>query len=718
MEKEKITERFLKSLLRRLKSFPRWLRTFLGLEGKELTGRKSENRIKPPQNFPIEQVPPVTEHSESESSVNTQEASTEESKQHGKPYEKKAPTGKRSSSSPPRWPTTGLSRRNKSSYLGGIRRRRNIISSTNMPKPQGSGTNEAEQTSDAEENLNIQSPFIEISLNGVIVNLVFPEQVIRIDGEDQPAQLLYHVEFNRELREITTSVRQTDASTAVVQRTEMLLNDPPKTLNISYPDLLNKKTFEYNHVDTSLYLFRAIGNDRGRMFWLFDEAGHPNPLPKRCFWLLLHEDYELEQPSPVLIDEQWVWNHYKPCLIDLGQANVLKIRHKTSSRSLALGAERSFQIESEKLIEDDFRNQSPLFSGRTINVIAPHTNEQGWTVWLSSKEHPAQLLRTDWTGEAPTILDCPDHLPAPFGEFHIDICPTGSRIAEETLFFRWFPWLVIDHKRDLVFPDSHKGHSAAEIRIQLQELDRWKISNDKNYPVRSTGSEYLLDFPPDTDTVRMTIKQRSSLEPTMTIKLTAPRVKWRTSDSLVWHSGISRMKRDQLITGSQVNLIVRTNDLFKEHDLTAVLQTGNKQLQTERMRKNGLDYVIALNKFFDTIAGNLDELCISVEVRDNDDKRLMGTIQTVVFPKKRTEEQIKSQKTDLVQAFQAKVMSARNTNKRRLGRGFSRKEVTSAGLDFSAIRRSKQISLDKRRKSCHQWNVETLLAIKANQTPV
>jgi len=694
----------------------------LGLEGKELTGRKSENRIKPPQNFPIEQVPPVTEHNESEASVNTQEASTEESKQHRKPYKKKAPT-ERPSSPPQRRPTTDLSRRKKSTFLGGIRRRRNIISSTNIPEPQESGTNEAEQTSDAEKNLNIQSPFIEISLNGVIVKLVFPEQVIRIDGEDQPAQLLYHVEFNGEVREITTSVRQTDASTAVVQRTEMLLNDPPKTLTISYPDLLNKKTFEYNHVDTSFYLFRAIGNDQGRMFWLFDKAGRPNPLPKRNFWLLIHEHSELEQPSPTLIDEQWVWNHYKPCLIDLGQANVLKIRHKTSSRSLALGAERSFQIESDNLVEDDFRNESPLFCGRTVSIRAPYTSERGWAVWISTKDHSARLLCTDWTGEEPVVLDCPDNLPAPFGELQIDICPTGSRIAEETLFFRWFPWLVIDHKRDLKFPDSHKGHSPEEIRIQLQEPDHWEITNDKNYPVRSTGSEYLLDLPPDTDTVRMTIKQRSSLEPTMTIKLTAPRVKWRTLDSLVWHSGISRMKREQLITGSQVNLIVRTNDLFKEHDLTAVLQTGNKQLQTERMTKNGLDYVIALNKFFDTIARNLDELCISVEVRDNDDKRLMGTIQTVVFPKKRTEKQIKSElppakKTDPVQAFQAKVMSARNTNIRRLGRGFSRKEVTSAGLDFSAIRRSKQISLDKRRRSCHQWNVETLLAIKANQKPV
>lgn len=669
-----------------------------------------------------QQDPSVTEVIESEASADAQEASTEESKQHRKPYKKKAPT-ERPSPPPQRRPVTDLSRRKRSTFLGGTRRGRNKTSSANTPGPQESRTNEVDQASDAEENLNIQSPFIEISLNGVVVNLVFPEQVVKMDGAELPVQLLYTVESNGEARQVTASMQRRNDGTAVIQRTETLLHNPPETLRVSYPRVLDDKTFEYKHVNTSFYLFRAIGNDQGRMFWLFDERGNPNPLPKRNFWLLIHEDFELEEPSPTLIDEQWVWNHYKPCLIDLAQTNVLRIRSKTSQRIVALGAERSFQIEGEMLIQDDFRNESSLFCGRAVTIRAPHTNEQGWTVWISTKGHAARLWRTDWTGEEPVILDCPDNLPARFGEFQIDICPTGSRIAEETLFFRWFPWLAIDLRRELVFPGPHKGHSLAEIRVRLTESGRWKVSSEKKYPVRSIDSAYLFDLPPENDSIRMTISERSSTEPTITLRLTSPRVKWRTSDTLSWYSGALTVKRDQLVTGEQVNLIVRTNDLFSAYHLTAVLCTGNQQLQTERMVKNGLDYIIALNRFFDTIAANPDELHISVEIRNDDgDKKLLGTIKTVVVGQKTIEKETRSEshpgkKRILKQVYQAKVKCSGNTHKRRPGKGFSKKEIESAGLALPRIRRSKLVPIDKRRKSCHQWNVETLLTVKADQKP-
>lgn len=682
----------------------------------EATSQDPSDVEETPAFTPTEQEPSQTVPSESESSTTTQKTTTEEPKKHRRPYKKKAPT-EGSSFPAQRRPTDPTSRRKKSTFLGGIRQRRNRTSSTNAPQMRYPGTDEAKQIADAEESFNIQSPFIEISLEEVTVNLILPEQSVKLDTEKLPAPVTYLVELNADSEEISGAARPSDSGNAVVERTEIRLEKPPENLSITYPEVLDERRFDYMQPDSSFYLFRAIGTDLGRMFWLYDESGNPNPLPKRCFWLLLHEGYELEQPSPILIDERWVWDNYKPYLIDLAQTNVLQIRNRTSEGRVTLGAEKSFQIEGERLIEDDFRYESPLFCGRRVSIRAPHTNEQGWTVWIFSKERHARLLRTDWAGEAPIIIECPDHLPAPFGEFQIDVCQTGSRIAEETLFFRWLPSIVIDQKRDLIFPDAQKGHSVTEIRIQVQEFDQWEISNDKNYPVRLTDSNCFFVLPPETDCVRMTIRQRNIPEPAISIKLTVPRVKWRTSNTLAWHSGSSTMKREQLITGAQVNLIVRTNDIFKEYNLTAVLQSGNELLQTERMSKNGLDYIIALNRFFDTIDANSDELCISVEVRDNDDRRPLGIIQTVIFPRKTIERQINSklppaEKPVPVRKFHARVICSGITNRSRPGRGFSKKELESAGLTSSAIIRAKQIPFDKRRKSCHQWNVETLLTLE------
>jgi len=473
-----------------------------------------------------------------------------------------------------------------------------------------------DETSEKKEvTTRIQSPFVEINLDEAKIFLILPQQQFKVDTIDKTSQQLnYGIELNGEKQGVIANVKANNHNVAIVEEKRISLEKPLENFRIDFPDVLQMGLYKYYHHNKNLYAFVAIGNNRGKMHRLYDENGNINPLPKKDVWVLLNEDFELK--SERIVDEEiWIWEKYRPFLVNLKETDELIIRNTKTEKEERLSCETTFFIEGEQLIEDDLKNQRPLLTGETLRIKAPRENPLGWNVWIQNKVAGYRVVTKNWIGVEPFTLKLPEDLPCECGEFQVDICEQGRGIPIDTLFFRYIPFIELRYPKDLIVPDIHQGHKSEIIEVILGRNTRdWELKKLKNLEVTFKEDMYQIKLPSEENTLHFSIVKRGKPETEIRLQVTIPRLKWKTSKQKRWNDKPIMIKRDELTYGEDLYLSICTNDLNTRYDLLAILEANDQRLQEARFIRKGMVYTLQLNRFYGTIKENKGKVTLKVEI--------------------------------------------------------------------------------------------------------
>ncbi len=478
------------------------------------------------------------------------------------------------------------------------------------------------------------SPFIEIDLDNAKVFLVLPEQRFKTPKDNILKQLNYKLELNDDRQTISVKVSKDKLDIIKLEEKRIELGNPLNNLKIIFPDELQVRPYSYKHNNGTIYAFIAIGTSRGRMHYLYDGQGNLKPLPKKAVWILLGEGFDLS-PEPDAIEERWIWEKYQAKLVNLKTTNELVIKNRQTGEEIKIPCESSFSIEGDGLVEDDFKGQMPLFAGNSIKIKAPTENSDGWLVWIQNKQAGYKIIHRNWKGNEPLELKLPDDLPCECGEFQVDICKQEDRIPVETLFFRYVPYLQLRYPRELIIPEVNTGHKQEIIQIFLgKEFQNWSLTlfnEDGKVQYKQVENGYQVMLPPEQDIIRFSITKKGKPETETRLKITIPRLKWRISNQKTWNYKLEKMGREDLISGQELYLFINTNDISNKYSLKAILETNGQKLQEANLSRKGLQYIMPLNQFYDTIKQNKDKLTLKVEIRNASNNIILGTLEILRF---------------------------------------------------------------------------------------
>ena len=559
----------------------------------------------------------------------------------------------------------------------------------------------------------IESPSVELSVDEAKVFLVLPEQKL-LAGSTAPdihRGLIYSLQINGEEHSVSAKVSKDNDGLRKVEEKRVELECCLEEFRGAFPPELGGSLYTYKHKNMAFYTFVAIGSNRGRMYYLYDEDGNINPLPKRMVWLLLDEDFKLENVSNYLTEETWIWDKHRPFRVNLKEINQLVIKNAKTSKEYKLPCQPTFSIEGQ-VIEDDFKEEMPLLIGESLKIKAPRENLYGWTVWIQNKIAGYRIITENWSGTEPLSLKLPDDLPCECGEFQVDICQQDTRIPDETLFFRWLPFIELNYPKELVIPNAHQGHKSEFVKVKVSG-EEWALNCGADLKVRPIESNfYQIELRPEENTIRFSITKKGKPETNTKFQTTIPRLKWKTSKHETWNGKLQNIKRDELISGESFYLLVCPNDSNNKYDLSAILETNGQGLQEGKFIRQGINYNLELNQFYDTIKRNKNEIILKIKIWKVGGK-LVSNVEVLQFPaefeftRKKPRKNIQQEKT--MPIFSYPMVKAGLGEKRR-GKGFSRQEIIAIGIDRSNIRHL-NMPFDQRRKSSHDWNIKTLKSI-------
>ncbi len=595
---------------------------------------KDEVGVKPPEEKKPELPPkPSEEVLKTESFRESKEEVKTKSR---KPYKKKVPTEERGKEHkmPPedeKKPDVPIQRRKID--LGDIKKKKPRLDK----KPQQSLVVNVEKPDKAPEEketpLRIESPSLEIELDEVKVFLIIPKQQLKTHIVNNiPQQLYYKLVLDGGEQTISARTSNNEQGIATVEEKRIDLEQHLKKFKIIYPNEFQNREYNYQHTNEVIYAFIAIGNSRGRMHYLYDSHGNLNPLPKKVIWILLEEGFDLF-PEPNAIEERWIWIKYQPKRVNLKNINELVVKNRQTEEEIKIPCESSFSIEGDGLVEDDFKEQMPLFAGNSIKIKAPRENPDGWLVWIQNKQAGYKIIARNWTGNEPLELKLPDDLPCECGEFQVDICEQEDRIPIETLFFRYIPYLQLRYPSGLIIPEANTGHKQEIIQIFLgKEFQDWSLKLlNGNEKVQHGENGYQVVLLPEQDILRFSLIKRGKPETEASLRITIPRLKWRTSNKKTWNYKIEKMRREELIPGQELDLLINTNDLNNKYKFLARLEASERKLQEVNFSRKGSQYIMRLNQLYDTIKQNKGKLTLKVEIRNPNDNRFLGMPEILQF---------------------------------------------------------------------------------------
>jgi len=697
-----------------------WLKKIFHIHPKADKRRTVEVTLQPEEKS-IKDAPPEEAKTE-EKIIQKEEKDTLKPR---KPYKKKVPTEERKRE-PIKQPTTKTKiaspEQRKPIFLGPTQGRRRRL--TGAQRESLSDENiEAEKVDKAPKEKEIativESPFVEIDLDNAEVYLILPKQQFKANAVDKILhQVSYTLNLNGKQQEVPVGITTNRGGLMFVKEKRILLKEPLVKFQVAFPNEIQGREYNYNHDDKGLYAFVAIGSNRGRMYYLYDKEGKIIDLPKRDVWMLLNEDFEL-QTEPDVIEERWIWGKYQPFRIDLSEIDALVIKNRISGEEKSFALQSTYRVKGEQLTEDDYKKECPLFTGKTLKIVAPYENQSGWSVWIQNKA-AGYKIKENWTGREPLTLRLPDDLPCEFGEFQIDICQQNTRIPDETLFFRLMPCIELNYPKELIIPDPKSGYIPLTISIRLDSNDEWGLEYRGNREIKvklKQPNSYEIELPPEEDTFRFTLAKTSRPESIVNFQMTVPRLKWKTSKQMTWNGISQKIERRHLEPGYSLYLQIRTNDFDNKYDLLALLEANGQKLQEGEFIRKGLEYSLELNQFFDTIKHNKDELTIRVEIRKMKEIQLVGSVDTLYFegepkvPKKIQPQKPREKTTSKISNIQALVKCQGRASKQRKAKGFSKRELICAGIDLKDAR-CLNIPYDRRRESLNSWNIEILKTLK------
>jgi len=592
-------------------------------------------------------------------------------------------------------------KRNKGVDLGEQERKR---SRRRAPRP----SEPHKTTKEKRRPTRVQAPFVEMNLDEQEIFLVLPKQEIRpVDPEqDNGWQVEYTVWINGKREDVETHFSLSPGGLGKVDEARLPIPSRLEAFRVEFPRCLGSERYEYVHRDTSFYVFKAVGNNLGRLHYLYRKKDSGmNPVPRTEVWLLLQEGYEVEA-RVYITEEGFFWEDFQPVCVDATRTSKITLRNISSREETDLPCQRGFGLECANTATDDFVGQSPLFTGKSMKIVAPREVPSGWMVWVQNKEAGYRIVDKKWRGKDPLTLDCPDSLPCRSGEFQVDICEPGESSPVETLFFRYISGLQLDYPTELIFPSREQGHKAAVIDVGLGEGNSdWEIRCKEECMAVENG--FRIEVGPHIDTVRLSLAEKGKPETQVRIRVTIPRLKWRVEDTTEWQATPIQIDRKQLLPGSSFRVFFRTNEREHSYKMAAFLRTQSQTLQEAPLERKANMYVLSLNNFYDTIAQHGEAMCIETSVYRANGDQLLGKVKVIDIPGTEQEVEKEAPKYFKLRTKTSVMACVLGGAGWREGKGFSRGEIARVGLHKSDVRKL-DIRVDKRRKTVHDRNVEVL----------
>ncbi|MGD2247957.1 MAG: hypothetical protein PVF58_06090 [Candidatus Methanofastidiosia archaeon] len=543
-----------------------------------------------------------------------------------KPYKKKSPTKEKNRTEKKSKIKKKIkkTRKKKKIDLGGIKRnKRSLDNKRNLKRIDIKS--DKKTIEEKEISTRIESPFVEIDLDKAAIFLVIPQQMVEPNGINPSHQLNYRVEVNGTKHMIIAKIFEDTQYLMRIEEKKIRLEKCVKKLKIVFPDELQGRIYEYTHINEHFYAFIAIGDSKGRMHYLYNKKGIINSLPKKDVWMLLARDFELK-PEPNLIEEIWLWGNYRPVYITLKKIDEIIIRNIRTEEKKKISCESTFSIEG-KLVNDDFKEQSPLITGESIRIKASKVNPGGRIVWVQNRHKGFRIVDNGWTGDEPLELKLPDSLPCDYGEFQVDICEQGEKISLETLFFRYIPVIQIKNQRELIVPDTSHGHQPEKIKVELgSSFQAWEIKTSEK--IERTENGYSIELPPEKDVSSFSLYRNDNPEIRVRARVTIPRLKWKTSRK-EWNDMIIELERTDFVTGEDLYLDIITNDFNNRYQISAVLKSSC-QLQEKKLLFKGMHYKLLLNEFYDTISQNMERIFLEIKIRK--ESKEIDTLKILCIP--------------------------------------------------------------------------------------
>jgi large subunit ribosomal protein L13e len=304
------------------------------------------------------------------------------------------------------------------------------------------------------------------------------------------------------------------------------------------------------------------------------------------------------------------------------------------------------------------------------------------------------------------------------------VCQDNEAAPDATFFFRMAPVLEMQYPKYLLFP-LRTGHQPVAVAVVLRgDAHGWQVRSGKGTEVARTEDGFRVNVPPTNDFARFELVKEGQPAIEIPIQVTVPRLRWALSRHITWTDTPLTLDRDSMRYGTQLDLCAQTNMDARRHALSAMLQRGSESLQEAKFILRRGIYRLPLNGFYDTISGEARELVIRLFVRGAADGAKVG--ETVVLripglekqplgessgqhgktaagsdrPSQRAERKPKP-------PAQPRVPIRHGSRRSRTGRGFSREELGRVGIRLRDTARV-HVRVDRRRKSCHDVNVEVL----------
>ncbi len=445
----------------------------------------------------------------------------------------------------------------------------------------------------------INPPWIELTLHeNQKVQLVIPQQEFKeeVAGEALK-EITYSLMVDGVQNRIQTPVKIV-GEVYQAQEQRIYLPKPVWGLQVEYPQNLNSACYLYRHSDKRLYAFVPTGVNTGKLLSSCER------LPTRLLWILLHEDVVPIVDAPVReVSEHWIWGQYRPYLFDLSAANRLVLQNGATGETAEVDCRPSFQIRGEGLLEDDYRDYSPMFSRLSVKLASPQTISGAFEVWLRNQRGRARMLADCWDGQEELPLQPLDDPSRQCGEFQVEVRASGEITPVSTLFFRCLPGLTLDWFKDLAFPDPERGHDPVSVRVRLTDPQYWQVRPmGPTLSAKALADGYELTGSRGEDTCRFSVSSMLAEGSEVQLSVTPPRLKWSLGKDITWLEKPACIKRGDLVGGSPLEFRAQISGFIREYGLSVALFDGNCALQgpVSMGRRQGT-FITELNQFYDTI---------------------------------------------------------------------------------------------------------------------
>jgi hypothetical protein len=230
------------------------------------------------------------------------------------------------------------------------------------------------------------------------------------------------------------------------------------------------------------------------------------------------------------------------------------------------------------------------------------------------------MIADAWDGQEELPLRPLDDPLRQCGEFQVDIRESGEITPLSTLFFRCVPGLTLSWSKELVLPDSDRGHDPVSVQVQLADPEHWQVRPmAAAFTAKALADGYELSGSPGEDTCRFSISSKKVASASeVHLSVTPMRLRWSLGENIAWLDTPACIKRGDLVGGNPLELRARISGLRREYQLSAALFEGECCLQGPALMTGRQDtFVTELNQYFDTIRDRVDaELEVRLRVHD------------------------------------------------------------------------------------------------------